>query len=312
MTDPRSLTEILKCSDAYKSLRAEQDVAACLVRLGWRTTQGPYYLDGKSEKPRELDIAACGYWRKARKAGDLVARVNLFIEVKSNSDFHILCAGPTAMPIAFESNEHWIGYSEETRKKAEEQLSKFQLTRQEVLNFLHHVEKIAFPKDKMRTSVLRLRPPPVEHCFSAFRETNGKSDKELDNSVLWRAVSALRSAVTSAQVEQIDSLVTDLGTDLEVARRLQLPFKSATGTIESHACRINIYLPIVVIQSRIWSARTADPEELRWVRLIQFGTYGNTQHWVDVVNFNYLEDYLNMQSQYFERTFRRARAKRWL
>ena len=179
MANQPSLSEILKNSDACKSLRAEQGVAACLARLGWCTRQSPYYLDRKTEKVRELDIAASGYWRKPRKAGDIVARVDLFIEVKTNSDFHILCAGPTDSPVAFGSNEHWIGYSKETHKKVEEQLSRFQLEHEEVLNFLHHVEEMSFPKDTMRTSALRIVPPPIEHCFSAFRETNGKTDKEI-------------------------------------------------------------------------------------------------------------------------------------
>lgn len=247
MTDRASINEVLKGSEAYKSLRAEQEVAACLGRLGWCTTQSPYYLDGKTGKLRELDIVATGYWQKPRKAGDLVAKVNLFIEVKTNSDFHILCAGSTAKPSAFESNEYWIGYSEETLKRVEEQLSRFHMEHEEVLNFLHKVERVAFPRHTMRTSVLRLEPPPVIHCFSAFRETNGKADKDLDNSVLWRAVSALRSAVASSKAERMDGLAVDLSSDLEVARRLKLPFQSAMYTIDSHARSINLYLPIVVI-----------------------------------------------------------------
>ncbi|MDT3736315.1 MAG: hypothetical protein ROZ00_08830 [Denitratisoma sp.] len=312
MTDRASLKEILKASEAFKSLRAEQEVAACLARLGWRTTQSPYYHDGKTDKLRELDVVASGYWKKPRKAGDLVAKVNLFIEVKSNSDFHILCAGSTAMPAAFGNNEYWIGYSEETLKRVEEQLSRFHMEHEDVLDFLHKLEKIAFPRSTMRTSVLRVKPPPVKHCFSAFRETNGKSDKGLDNSVLWRATSALRSAVAAAKTEKMDGLAADLGTDLEVARRLKLPFPSAMGAIESHTCRINQYLPIVVIQSRLWSAELADPEELKWIRLIQFGTFGDTQGWVDVVNFDHIEEYLRTQSEHFEQTFRRVRAKRWM
>lgn len=312
MKDRASLNEILKGSEAYKSLRAEQEVTACLVRLGWRTTQSPYYLDGKTGKFRELDIVASKYWGKPRKAGDLVAKVSLFIEVKTNSDFHILCAGPTAKPFAFGNNEYWIGYSEETRKRVEEQLSRFHMEREEVLNFLHKVEKVSFPKHTMRTSVLRLKPPPVEHCFSAFRETNGKSDKDLDNSVLWRAASALRSAVESAKAARMDGLAIDLSTDLEVARRQGQPFQYAMDTIDRHACAIHLYLPIVVIQSRIWSTQLAEPEELRWVRLVQFGTFGDAQGWVDVINFNHVEEYLRTQSEYFERAFRKAHAKRWI
>jgi hypothetical protein len=312
MTGRMDISQLLKSSEAYRSLKAEQDVAACLARLGWQTTQSPYYVDGKTTKPRELDVAASGYWKKPRKAGDLVARVDLLIEVKTNSDFHILCAGQTSGPFGFAGNEHWMGYSEETRTKLEEQLSRFQLKNNEILDFIHKVERVAFPRHTMRTSVLRVKPPPIEYCFSAFRETNGKTDKELDNSVLWRATMALRSAVVSAKVERVDGLAIDMATDLEVARRRKLPFKSAMGTINRHACMINFYLPIVVMESRIWSTQSAEPEELKWVRLIQFGTFGNMQDWVDVVNLNHFEEYLQTQTEYFGRAFGRARAKRWI
>lgn len=312
MTDQPPLTEILKRSDAYKSLRAEQAVNACLIKLGWRTTQSPYYLDKKTGKLRELDVVASGHWRKPLKAGDLIAKVTIFVEVKTNSEFHILCSGLAEKPFTFESNEYWIGYSEETRQKIEERLSRFNLENEAVLDFIHHIEKISFPKNTMRTSALRLDPPPVENCFSAFRETNGKTEKDLDNSVLWRATLALRSAVQSAKEERIEGLAIDLATDLEVARRAKQPFQSATATIERHACSLNLYLPIVVIQSRIWSAQSAEPEELKWIRLIQYGTFGDTQDWVDVVNFNYLEEYMNIQSEYFNRSFSQASAKRWL
>lgn len=310
MAPPASVDEILKGSEAYKSLRVEQEVAACVAQLGWITTQSPYYLDVKTGKLRELDIVATGYWQKPNKTGDLLAKVNLFIEVKTNSDFHILCAGSIAKSPPFENNEYWIGYSQETLAKIEQQLGRFHMEHEEILNFLHKVEMIAFPQDAMRTSILRLKPPPIKHCFSAFRETNGKSDKDLDNSVLWRAASALRSAVASSKAERMEGLAGDLGTDLEVARRLRLPFQSAMGTIDIHVRTINLFLPIVVIQSRIWSTLGNDPEELKWVRLIQFGTFGDTQDWVDVVNYNHVEEYLRTQSEYFENSFKKVRAKR--
>lgn len=311
MRDKLELKEILKNSEAFKSLQTEQAVADVLSRLGWHATQSPYYLDEKTGKSRELDVIAKRYWKAPRKSGDLTARVNVFVEVKSNSDFHILCAGPASQPYSFGNNEYWVGYSEPARRKVEDQLGRFGLERAAVLKFLHKMERATFPKRRMRTSTLRIKPPPAENCFSAFRETNGKTEKDLDNSVLWRATSAVRSAVMSAQRELIDGLMLDLGMSLEISLRMEELPEEAVGTIERHSHTINIYLPVVVIQSRIWSVLPQGPHEIKWARLIQYGTYGDSQDWVDVVNMDNVEEYFSGLNEYLERTFRKVRAKTW-
>lgn len=311
MTEQTDIIEILKRSEAHRSLRAEHDVANCLKEMGWKVTQSPYYLDKKTKKLRELDVIASGLWIKPLKSGDLHAKVNIFIEVKTNTNFHILLSGTTSNSFSFNGNEHWIGYSDEAQKKIEEMLPRFDMENHNVLDFIHHVEKIAFPKHIMRTSKLRLKPPPEENCFSAFRETNGKTEKDLDNSVMWRASLALRSAIQSAQEELNEGLAKDLGADLEVARREKLPYTDAIETIKLHACTINLYLPVVVIQSRIWSSQSSNPKELKWARVVQLETYGNTKDWVDVVNFNHLEEYISTRTEYFDRSFKKLQANRY-
>lgn len=224
MTDHPSLIEKIRSSEAYRSLRAEQDVASCLTRHGWSATHSPYYVDLKTDKPRELDVTGSAYWHKPRKSGDIVARVNLFVEVKTNSDFHILCAGPVAAQSQFGANEYWIGYSEETQSRIESLLTRLRVDHDGIKQFLHAAETVAFPRHTMRTSVLRVDPPPIGNSFSAFRETNGKTEKDIDNSVLWRAASALRSAIHSAQNGLVDALESDLAIDLEYSRRKNCRF----------------------------------------------------------------------------------------
>lgn len=312
MGDASTLSETLKHSEAYKSLRAEQIVAASLTKYGWRTTHGPYYVDIQTGKARELDVAAHAYWQKERAGGELTARVNLFVEVKTNSDFHILCAGRTKDVPSFGSNEFWIGYSLEAHQTIKNRLAGRDYKTEDVLDYLHRVEKLSFPKNHMRTAVLRLKPPPARYAFSTFRETNGKIEKELDNSVLWRATLGVRSAVRAAQREKIDGLAIDFESDVEVARRYKRPLTEAIGSIESHARRIDLYLPVVVLQSRIWSAESESPVQLDWVRLVQHGTFGSGEDWIDVVNLDHLEAYLKTQVEHFESAFKRARAKRWM
>lgn len=312
MTNSNSVSDLLLASEAFCSLRAEQEVVACLEKLGWRAVQSPYYMDGKTSKLRELDVVASKHWVVRRKAGDLHARIKILVEVKSNSDFHVLLAGNGGFFHSFGENEYWIGYCEDTQKSIADRLLKREIAREEILDFLTYVEEVAFPRHTMRTAVLRLSPPPVEHCYSAFRETNIKTEKDLDNSVVWRAASALRSAVLSAKQDGIDGMLQDLETAVEMCRRYQEPLSDAIEPIDRESRSIDMYLPVVVIQSRIWSAIGKTPAELKWARLIQHGIAGDSQTWFDVVNLDYWEEYLTMQSSYFEKEFRKAKAKRFV
>lgn len=304
------LTKMIASSDAYRSLVAERDVATHLRTLGWRSSQSPYYTDILTGKAREIDVIATRYWEKPRKSRDILARVNLFVEVKSARDFHILCAGEAASQCSFGSNEHWLGYSSKALVRIEERLLAFRLEHALVKRFMHRVEQIAFPRNTMRTASLRAKPVNAQYCFSAFRETNGKLEKDLDNSVLWRAASALRSSVRSAQNDIVEAMLEDINIDLEVACRRKIdPIEMASGTIERHACTLNLYSPAIIVDSYLWSAQDDNPLEIEWFRFVQLGTYGELLWWVDVVNRRYLNNYFQALSKHFEEFFRTVRAK---
>lgn len=312
MEDKTDIGAKIRRSDAFKSLQSEKAVSDCLKKYGWGVLQSPYYVDPKTAKARELDVTGSAYWRKDRKSGDLIARVNLFVEVKSNSDYHILCGGPAKVQTHFNANEHWLGYSEETTRRIEELLSRSNLGFEQIKKILQRIERIAFPSDTMRTSTLRIDPPAASENYSAFRETNGTAEKELDNSVLWRAVLALRSAIQAAQIDIIDGFIGDLATDLEAARRSKSAVENGLSSVESHACRLNLYVPIVVIQSRIWSASDELPKEMKWARLVQYNTFGSPDGWIDVVQSRHFEHYVDAITKHFKSAFKRSRAKRWM
>lgn len=305
----QSLVEILARSDAYRSLQAEDAVARRLMKLRWSTTRSAYYVDPKEGKSRELDIVATSRWEKKRKHDEVWVRVHLFIEVKTNSDYHILLSGRGADVHSYGANEYWLGYCNETRRLLEQQLEKFHVPPDEIFAYMHQMERVAFPNHRMRTAVLRVGVPHVP-TYSAFRETNGGKEKELDNSVLWRAALALRSAIRSSRLERMDEVARDLEGELEFARRQKEPYITATQCVGWNASRLDLYLPIVVIQSRLWAEKAGILEELRWARLAQYGASGHAQDWVDVVNFDHVSEYLKAQTNWYVRAFKRVRAKR--
>lgn len=130
--------------------------------------------------------------------------------------------------------------------------------------------------------------------------------------MLWRSTLALRSAIQSSQLDRLESLIIETNSELEFARRQRESFKTAIQAAYSNACRIDLYLPIVVMESRIWSTKSMHPTELKWARLIQRGVLHSQAGWIDIVNAQHLDEYLQIQLEYFEKTFKTVRAERWI
>ena len=64
----------------------------------------------------------------------------------------------------------------------------------QVESFLERVQSLAYPKHRWRTLPVRIDDPEVERRYSAFRETTIGATRDLDSSVLWKAVCQLQSA----------------------------------------------------------------------------------------------------------------------
>lgn len=303
------LTKLIN-SSAYRSIRAEQDVVACLRSHKWLASQSPFYRDSTTGKTREIDAVGIRSWEKKRKNDSISAQTNLYIEVKSAKDSHLLLSGSTKAPDQFKSNEYWIGYDEETIEAVSRMLDKVGFDNEMTRKFLHGLEKTAFPRDTMRTSELRVAPYPDVQCFSAFRETNIGADKDLDNSVLWRAFTALRSAVDSKKKQLIEHLISDLSLDIEVAQRdNDDPIDAGFFTIERRSSHIKFFHPIVVIDSMLWSVVDGQPIELPWFRFVQINSDGHVEWWCDVVNSSSFGKLSDSMTKYYERTFRHIRTK---
>lgn len=303
MADTRTLEERLASSQAFRTLRAEREVVNSLGQLGWDARHSPFYKDMATGKPRELDAIGRRIWEGRDSIGPMTARVNLFVEVKSNRDFHVLCAGQAMQSRRFEGNEYWLGYCERTLANLASAAAEFGLKPSEARDFMHGVEKICFPKDTMRVAPFRIDAMPAKHSFTAFRETNTSLEKDLDNSVLWRAVSALRSAVSSARGEIIEGIIGDARVDMEVARRHKKSVVTHAGVIHARSAYIDFYVPIVAIESRLWSAESPEPVEIEWFRLVENNLLGGSENWTDVVNLAHLNTYLSAVTAYFKRTF---------
>lgn len=302
MTESKTIDKKLAQSDAYHSIRAEHTTFNILNAHKWKPIHSPYYKDMISGKLRELDLTGRQIWCKDIENHKLIARIHIYVEIKSASAFHILCAGETAQR-SFGQNEYWPGYCDETKLKVQSTLDSFGISLSKSRDYLHELDKLIFPKSTMLTAPIRIQPMPADQCYSAFRETDTNKEKDLDNSVLWRAISTLNSAINSAKSESINKLLSDFTLELEMCRRKKADLTLSLGSIKSSSRAIDFYIPLVLIESRLWSALNHEPEEIPWFRFVQNNTFGASGNWTDVINSKYLDTYLSALSKYLEETF---------
>ncbi|WP_447731521.1 hypothetical protein [Aeromonas veronii] len=301
MTESKPIDKKLAQSDAFHSIKAEHTALNILNTHGWKPIHSPYYKDMISGKLRELDLAGRQIWCKNIGKHELIARIHIYVEIKSAPAFHILCAGETAQH-SFGNNEYWPGYCDETKLKIQSALDSYGISLSKSRDYLHKLDKLIFPKSTMLTAPIRIQPMPADECYSAFRETDTNKEKDLDNSVLWRAISTLNSAINSAKNESINKLLSNFTLELEMCRRKKADLTLSLGAVESHSRIIDFYIPLVLIESRLWSALNHDPEEIPWFRFVQNNTYGASGNWTDVINLKYLDTYLSDLAKYLEET----------
>ncbi|QPR55038.1 hypothetical protein [Aeromonas allosaccharophila] len=89
MTESKPIDKKLAQSDAFHSIKAEHTALNILNTHGWKPIHSPYYKDMISGKLRELDLAGRQIWCKNIGKHELIARIHIYVEIKSAPAFHI-------------------------------------------------------------------------------------------------------------------------------------------------------------------------------------------------------------------------------
>lgn len=300
-----SLQSQILASDAFRSFLSEKSVCRTLNTCGWTTQHGAYFEDLETKKPREVDVVARQRWRRGqKKAPDQLALVSLLIEVKTMAGFHLV-ASPFDVhdTRVFHQNTDWLGDFTGEYADLCADLLKNGWTAQEVRAFKKSINRYAFPGDFMRLADLSVRPPS-ETAFTSFRETNIGKEKELDQSVFWRASRSLRSACQSIREGMQKSSLAEIA---ESGRKQgeALPAKKkidfVTFFAKMHLDRIHILHPIVVTDAKLWVARASKPVQAKWLRFAPHDFAGSPEWWCDVVDSSHFPEYTKRLSNHYAR-----------
>lgn len=293
---------------SFKSFQAERRVADILSRSKWESTHGLFYVDLQTNKHRELDVVAHQVWNRTHRDVEQRCRITLLIEVKSMSGFHLLLSEHPATSQDFYQHIHWFGDPSGKYAELSQQLNEIGVDPKKILALTEKLHGYAYPRQHARMWSMMVRPQPVA-AFTSFRETNLGGEKDLDNSVFWRASQNLRSAHMSIAKEiRCGHLETLIGA-AEYEARSKNWLDSMLWWASQQVCIVDIIHPIVVTDAMIWATT---PEGVKKRDYARFGTHtytGLMDWWCDLVNSDHIEEYVNKLTSYYRKRLRSARAK---
>jgi hypothetical protein len=305
-------------STAFKSLSTEQQLTTLLASLKWEANQSTYYLDYSTGKYRELDVIASQYW-KSSENDKVKVSLKLIIEVKSLSGYHLLFSEAISLPKYSRPRLHYeyIGYLADVPELGMNQkellldiVSKSGLKGTEVISFFERFEKALFPDEAIIPYDLAIKPFPDFLKASAFRETNIGGEKELDNSVLWKASQSLRSAVKSIKYDNIHNFHQDLGFVIEWALQTkQDPVNLAIEEAVGRASQLDLFHPIIVVDANLWSVDGLVLQSIESCRFLQVDHRGSIDWWADIVSLSNFPTYIENLTKYYRSSFRKVKAK---
>lgn len=296
------IQDALLNSQAYKSLSIESEIFDIVRKYFPNSSRSPYFLDNITNKLREIDIVAEARFEKKIK-NPIFCDINFFIECKTNKGYNI---------IVDDFNKHkeydlydwevWVGDDVNDRlKKSRAILLKGHLDNDTINSTLKMLSNIFYPNEGKRTWKVGLEVFPNIKSYSSFRETNTKDEKDLDNSVLWRAFQSLSSAHTAFNQNAWEYYEEDL---LLYAEGLVNPHVNyAFGLddlIHTHAIYTDVIQKIIVIDSPLWEKTNENTlNQIKFFRLPRKRIDSIYIDFVDVVNREYFPEYIQELSDFY-------------
>lgn len=309
------LAQKLESSEATKSLLFENKVSEILKENNWHTIHSPYFSDINTNKLREIDlIGRMDFEDTSENSSKIISSIDLVIECKTISNYHILCSDELNVDKYDKdrNDNFWIGNDTYNRySKLISLLNKTKLSEHQkniVLGLFEsylYKDGIAVVGDYIPKTFSKIKR------FSTYRETNIASSKELDNSVLWKAFSALNSACESYKSFVWNNWEDDVLAYIDYVLTLNEGTTNRLNDLFKDDYHKHISLhKILVLDSNIW-ATTTPLEPIGSFRFLQRSMFGNVENWMDVVNINYFDEYCTQITKHYNDFFQEQNMNRY-
>jgi len=310
----------LASSEAAESLRMEYFVASCFHKHKWPAQQGVYYKDPETGKEREIDVLSHhALLRPQRYRGTGGPKINISIlcECKSLSGHNLVLLRGNPDPL-FERHvrNHWSGEEQHIRELVAvigQTPYYSQLSKKELYSYYG---KRAYPEGRGIAYQLRLRPPPVALVANAFRETKGGQvrGKELDDqgtaSPLWSAIRSVLSATRAAENRFLAAMRSNISDRNPHTYDVQELVENDAFFFDAELVRAGCFHSVIFCKSKLFSLEETEITDVQSARLF-IRNLDLDSRYVDIVNFDAAEAYIDRMISHFEKASSNAIRKTW-
>jgi hypothetical protein len=307
-----NLEDKLRGSISFESLVAEQFILRRAQSHRWRCAHGAFFVDPTTAKTREADVLATRCWKRRRSGNDDRVELSVPIEVKSARGFHILF--PATRTGSFrtfhDQNILWLGEVGAAAELMADRVAELGFSPQIVSDFEKKLFRAAYPRHFVCLAKLIIDPFRCDVMATTFRETNVGSEKELETSVVWKAVQALSSLVDSLKRAVVTARFEDVEIGVTSARRQGEDGSEILNDLLESVRYLSRYHPIVVIEAPLWLV--GEQGQLAQISACPFEQVqagGGFSRWVDIVHRPHFDEFFSKLTAYYERAFKKAGAR---
>ena len=312
---------ILDLSHAAESLRMEMRITKIFEKHNWTTERGMYYADIDTGKIREIDVFAKKIFERpqvCKVSGPLIS-MDVFCECKSLVGSNVLLS-PGKLP-RFHRDEmmrYWVGVEEDLQKIVLNIAEQANVKNRGAIKALFdYVMSRAYPRnDAAVISPVSMRCPPVDLIARGFRETkNGKDDRDLESekariNPIWAAIQSSRSAMSAAITKSRNFAFDSIHGYELMFYGIDNFIDWASNYLDTELLRLSYFHPMIVVKSKLWKLDENEISEVMSARIV-ISSIGYDHFYVDIVNYSYIERYIELMISQFSKESRRSVSEVW-
>ena len=141
----------------------------------------------------------------------------------------------------------------------------------------------AFPEGEVVIRDVNHDPHPCPAIVTAFRETNVGQTKDLEGSVLWRAILSLNSVMESARERAGHLLADDLQFHVDTTSTAASLREQLRQSLEGRLRILTVMHPVIVTDAQLWLSGDGGLQRTDWARFVLQMPEPAPMPWFDIV-----------------------------
>ena len=296
MMEESIASKLLRCQPV-RSFELERDVAELFADQAWQVNHSVYYQDVRLNKLREIDVVSSKLWRDMRTARSI--RLSVVAECKTNSGYHLVFAPPIQPALPHTLDRTYI-LDPPTLSAVLNQIHAIGIGTSSLSDLRKHI----LQESKTIEGPVVTFPPSLSNVASSFVETNTKSARDPDQSVLWKAAVSVRSAIEGIRRDSLEKRLHSLAVEATASESFgDDPVHNLRQSLSVDLCRDEYFHSLIVLESPMWLLRADALETISEVRLEFRDASRMVNFWVDVVSANAAGNFITRLTRYYDDMF---------